>query len=449
MNTIICTAGTSIAKGGQRENESKEQFLKRMDRKIKNDKENAKTNFDFLVNVSAETHSLAKIKLEKEDEIILLYSDTYDGEVCAKKLQGLIIENFNVNVMLIKVNGLQTIDAKKFRKEAIASLYNILDKYKYRENVLLNTTGGFKSLVPYLTLYGMMNNLKVVYVFEFSKELIYLPPAPVNFDYSRLLKAYGALKFLKEEEIVKEDEFFNKLNDVKYSDREYYTSLIEYYEIINNIQYVIASPFARLFFDDIDKERVEEVYLSSDAVKDLEKFDSVNIQVIYKMIEKIQDPILRKSKYHSFKNNDLLIYKDGNVPERFSFYEKSNKIYICNIWIDHDRYERDGSKKAKNDFKNFVLIETVFSDNIKREKDLSEVSDQETNLEKEKKKFADELLKLQSKLRDKNVKVKNLESEFFSQKKEIKRFRNKINEQKSRIRELENKTNKKKKKNWK
>ena len=52
-------------------------------------------------------------------------------------------------------------------------------------NVVLNPTGGFKTLVPYTVLIGMWKNVPCRYIFEQSTTLLELPPLPVEFSRSR------------------------------------------------------------------------------------------------------------------------------------------------------------------------------------------------------------------------------------------------------------------------
>jgi len=61
-------------------------------------------------------------------------------------------------------------------------------------NVVLNPTGGFKALVPYMVLIGMIKEVPCRYIFEQSTTLLELPPLPVEFSRSR----FEAFKFLFE-----------------------------------------------------------------------------------------------------------------------------------------------------------------------------------------------------------------------------------------------------------
>ena len=51
---------------------------------------------------------------------------------------------------------------------------------------VLNLTGGFKSLVPYTVLIGMLKGVPAKYIFEQSSALIPLPMMPVELARSRL-----------------------------------------------------------------------------------------------------------------------------------------------------------------------------------------------------------------------------------------------------------------------
>ena len=97
-------------------------------------------------------------------------------------------------VQLHEIPGLQVTDHDRFRREGIDNLFKILDDIskprldRGQHDVWLNVTGGFKSVVPYVTLFGLLYRLPVVYIFERSNTLITLPPAAINFDFERLAR---------------------------------------------------------------------------------------------------------------------------------------------------------------------------------------------------------------------------------------------------------------------
>ena len=76
------------------------------------------------------------------------------------------------------------------------SLFERIDtlrKETTEDRIELNATGGFKGMVPYLTLYGMFYDLPVSYIFEQSETLIQLPRIPLAFDWRRLAPAARAV----------------------------------------------------------------------------------------------------------------------------------------------------------------------------------------------------------------------------------------------------------------
>ncbi|SKA86838.1 CRISPR-associated protein (Cas_APE2256) [Thiothrix eikelboomii] len=67
------------------------------------------------------------------------------------------------------------------------------------ENCTLNPTGGFKALVPYAVLLGMIRRVSCRYIFEFSSQLIELPPLPVDFARSKLQSLKEVLELIERE----------------------------------------------------------------------------------------------------------------------------------------------------------------------------------------------------------------------------------------------------------
>jgi hypothetical protein len=133
--------------------------------------------------------------------IVLLHSPGV-GKACAERVRTLI--DTHVRELLtqntpygssklklsvddpIQLDGLNPGDEKQFAS-AVGQLASILGKQskdRPDEPVYLNVTGGYKGLVPYLTLFGLIMGkaAKVFYLYEESKEIIELPAYPFAFD---------------------------------------------------------------------------------------------------------------------------------------------------------------------------------------------------------------------------------------------------------------------------
>ncbi len=135
--------------------------------------------------LSAEIHSLARIGLESRDRVILLSSWTDDGYACALALSEYLGTHWQgVDVQVQRVPGLQVRDASDFRRRGVVEYCRrcIQAVHDYgAEFVVLNPTGGYKALVPYTVLVGMLKQVPCRYIFEQSEALLDLPPLPVEF----------------------------------------------------------------------------------------------------------------------------------------------------------------------------------------------------------------------------------------------------------------------------
>src|SRR5690606_23834443 len=147
---------------------------------------------DFApIRFSAETNSLSRMEVETGDRLVFFTSDTLDGVLCGKVLTEISKHLWGAEAEYRVVKGLQVKDAKLFRKVAVGHLVDmvmsVLDRYPLSGyKVILNPTGGYKAVVPYLTLLGLIEGVPVKYIYEQSNTLIELPAAPLSFNPEKL-----------------------------------------------------------------------------------------------------------------------------------------------------------------------------------------------------------------------------------------------------------------------
>lgn len=177
----------------------------------------------YLGDASAEIESLLLFHekyAEHTLDIVLICTDTDTSRFSAE----LIVEYFN---LLSKKDGFKGkfkiicfnndecltrpyLCAKKlnmdkggsFQTEGIQNLLKALvsgclgDKYdkekykKHRKKISINVSGGYKALIPILTLYAQLGEHEIFYKYEYSDELIFIKNMPISFDV-RKLRAYG------------------------------------------------------------------------------------------------------------------------------------------------------------------------------------------------------------------------------------------------------------------
>lgn len=233
MKTYICTCGTSIiSKSGINIERLKHRPVsdeKELEGEIEAVRDRV---FDSLAKLSlpsglndtsAEIKSLVKMGVQSDDRIILISSDTIDGKLCAEIVKDFLVKNTicrDVDIEII--SGLQAKDGKTFRGDGLKNLLNFLVKVEHGD-FILNPTGGFKSVVPYISLIGMLFNKPVKYIHEDSDDVITLANVPVMMKDAILLQIEDKLRKIEKESAILQEEW---QSGIDYNDRQF-DSLIE------------------------------------------------------------------------------------------------------------------------------------------------------------------------------------------------------------------------------
>ena len=134
---------------------------------------------------SAELASLDKIDQRGKAEIHLLCTETVLSHLCGRVLQKKLGERAKIHV----VKGLQVKDLVKFKREGVSNLLCAIERIAqhgtYWEDVVLNITGGYKAIVPIMTIIGQVQKLSTYYIFQENDDskydLIEMPRMPVDF----------------------------------------------------------------------------------------------------------------------------------------------------------------------------------------------------------------------------------------------------------------------------
>jgi len=165
----------------------------------------AKNNY----NASAEIKSILSIQSEVKDdlEVYLLTTDTIDS-ILASQIIKEVIDGYEsedgaiIDVVSIKtIEGLQVFDRIRLEREGLTNLvdeiYKVFEYYSPDEaNVLLNITGGYKCIIPYLTILAQINRAPLYYIFDETEELIKILQAPLDIDWGMFEKYKDAISLL-------------------------------------------------------------------------------------------------------------------------------------------------------------------------------------------------------------------------------------------------------------
>lgn len=214
--------------------------------------------------LSAEIHSLVRIGVSPADRVIFLASDTPDGEACAHASARYLEKHFpGILVEVHPVKGIQVHDAELFRREGVVNFVReCLDAVRDygTAQVILNPTGGYKALVPYTVLVGMVKHVPCRYIFEQSSQLLTLPPLPVAFDRGPFERYRSLIERIERETAIPAKDWER---EVRHDDRSLLEPLVER----TNVE-VTLSAVGLLLLDEVRSPTALVPFLSRKAWKD-------------------------------------------------------------------------------------------------------------------------------------------------------------------------------------
>jgi len=362
---VICSVGTSISNecpshrllfSNNRGWDAESGFLKKEIQDALMQKNFYSGSLETAAQASAELNSLYRLGIQSGDKIVLLSSDNLQGHVCAEMISVCLQERFSIlqkDIEIKRIEGLQVHNETLLREFGLKNLVKTLlsylanENYRYSYEIIINPTGGFKGIVPFLTIMGMLYGRKSVYIFEYSKQLITLPPLPFSFDLDIYNRVRDALHFLEEEIAVPEQQFFFRIKDYAPEEHDLFTAFIEPFDESGK---VTISPLAYCLLQ-IDSPE-QSCFVSDNVIDTLRGVDSTMREKLIRLIDNIACPIWRNSHLHRWEKNDLLIIKPGNTAERFAGFMKNSMFYVALAYPTHTEYEKELSKYSRDSFVN-------------------------------------------------------------------------------------------------
>jgi len=365
--TVICTIGTSLARecpslaGFQRRASSWDEDTIALTREIearigRHDLREPSS----LTELSAELNSLQRLGLGAGDHVVLLATDTAEGRACGEMLARCVTNVFHLpetDVRVVRIEGLQVRDAERLRKVGLVKLLDTILTYvmdpqiRFGSEIVLNATGGYKGVVPFLTVVGMLFRLRTVYIFEFAETLICLPPLPFSFDLHLYQRALPALNEIVRESFVPEEQFFRKITNFQEHERDLFGGFVETVEP----GIVTLSPLA-FALQKVEQGGPRTIYLAPAVAEDYQKATEFDRLQFDRALGNLANPLWRTMHYHSFPSTDLTVYKWYASTLRVATIPRGDRVYVCEVYTNHDRYERDlpGRKAADYTLDSFI-----------------------------------------------------------------------------------------------
>ncbi len=330
-------------------------------------------NYELNKDASSEIKSILKIQEEVDEDldVYLLVPDTLLAGVAAEIIKDKLGNNRKINIRMANekkatLKGYQVESQNKFQECGLQSLFEEIEIIlkDNKEKVILNVSGGYRSILPYMTIIAELYDLPMKYIHENSDELITISDLPFSFDWSIAEKYYQYLLNIKECEDKKVMEQLYKMHLLK-------TTLKDNYELssLGNLvksyidKYMITSNRVLGYFVEY---KLHEYYIENNYKS--------NRNVIYNFVQHGVDRIKSKQEWMCKKEFDLILsseqdtYKDFIVVESKSYYY----IYIQKNFKKLNEQIEDQIKVFKNGVKpreyHLCLYNIVSDENRKNTK---------------------------------------------------------------------------------
>jgi putative CRISPR-associated protein (TIGR02619 family) len=348
MKTYLCTTGTSAAKRQARFDEKwvnenggiagAAKLLHATFRDFRMDDEGA-----LHKELSAEIHSLARMPVEADDRVILFASETADGQACAHAVK-LYLEQAlpNIECAVKEVPGLQVTDSLRFRTEGVVNFVRMalreIDSYGAAQCVL-NPTGGFKSLVPYTVLVGMLKGVPARYIFERSDTLMTLPALPLDFARERVEPVRELLERIERETVIPLVEWQQR---IPFEERDQFAPLIEE----TGDGQITLSAIGLMFWEEIHRPSALVPYLSRPAMEDLIRIGQLPGRDPAQYLQRIAaDRAKLDEDKHGNAGEGLFWLKPGRTTDRYLVSVENWRLLVWRI-VNHAEYERLSANRA-------------------------------------------------------------------------------------------------------
>jgi len=305
--------------------------------------------------LSAELSLLEALECTERDEVVFLATDTDDGERAAKVNKSFVEKIFGAETEVERIESLQLDNANRFSTEGLRKLVATLDSHvegsrNRGRKPILSVGGGIKPVLPYVAVYGMLRSVEEAYVFERTRALIRIPLIPVELDWDRLDDtAVSVLLEIHDESGLPRESVQRRLG-------EHFRRLEGLFEAIDGDK-VTLSAFGMMVLDSLLAARSVPLMLSQSAKKTLDGLSAGQRERMERLLDRIRIPDFREMKRHDFKGTDLHVFKPGSSAERIAYWEEGNTVYVAEIYVTHEEYERDLKNQRRDHYRKEQFVQ--------------------------------------------------------------------------------------------
>lgn len=272
---------------------------------------------------------------EKPIEVHLLATDTIVSRLAAELLVKWFQEFKKDDNIEIKFNpsqdvieDLQVNELGRFKKgltRLIERFYQIAQNDLWAwspSNLCINITGGYKAIIPYLTILGQVNQVNVCYIFEETNTLLNIPSIPIQLNESLFDKFWTTFQKLETDTFLKASDYYEFTHEAE--------SCIELDEQgnfgFNSLGLALWERYKANFFI---------FFIEPDIWSTMQK--QTKVIDFFRQSFIIAD--LRNSSIVAEGTHKTVSKKFHDTP-RIYFFEDDGQIYVYQSFENHDAHER-------------------------------------------------------------------------------------------------------------
>jgi putative CRISPR-associated protein (TIGR02619 family) len=319
---ILNTVGTSLLGNAKRANLQTDdellEFLQRDPRKA-----------------SAETNALDRL-LEPDDRAVMLYSDTPDGERCARLIARYLERTHPAETE--RVPGL-SYHERGFAQHGLRNLVHALagrirTAQRNGHAVLINATGGFKAEIAYATALGLVFKVPVCYIHEAFGDIITLPATPFGWDHSLILECEAFFEWVDDQPRTT-DKVRWRVQHLP----DTVPMLLEDTPDGFTVLSALGQTYLEAFKSELEQSAGVPVLLSVQARRDWETFDPVTRAAFSKLLGRLRLENRHVRSELKSGGGDALGFPKGNVNERLFYAERDGSLYVFEFVRHGPKYE--------------------------------------------------------------------------------------------------------------
>ena len=300
------------------------------------------------IGASAEIKSLWKIHefLKQPLDVYLIATDTVVSALAAEIIKtrfdgepGFTVHFKDTDV----ITGLQVKDYQLFVREGLPKLVYRIEEItaNYHGEVIFNIAGGYKGVIPYMTVMALVNNWSIYYIFEESQTVIEIPKAPIKINYDVFEKYSREINMLRD--VV---ENYNRVRSKNFLT---FTELEKMGLVETDDGMAFLSPLGVIFHEKY-RQRFYNFYCTDEVWEEIQ--NQKDIQRI--ITEKFANKTIRESKTEI--KGVHTVFDDGDNQNRIYYFQHEGGTYVhktfqneeaARKFIDSTLNKGEVTKKAK------------------------------------------------------------------------------------------------------